>query len=61
MEEVSLMTTLLSTSTQVVQFIISTMGSFVNFITSNDLVLLPIIVSIVGLGVNFLVRFLKTL
>lgn len=55
------MTAILTDVSTVATSIITLMGQFVTFITSNPLVLLPIIVSIVGLGVNFLVRFLKTI
>lgn len=57
--EVSVMSTIITNIGSLVTGAVSWVGSFVTAITSNDLLLLFVIISFVGLGVGLIKRIIK--
>lgn len=58
-QEVSVMSTIITNIGSLVTGAVSWVGSFVTAITSNDLLLLFVICSFVGLGVGLIKRIIK--
>ena len=56
MDNASTMTGLLNMGTEVVEWLVSQMGAYLTFITSNPIILLGAIIMIAGLGVGMLFR-----
>ena len=56
MENASTMTGLLTMGTEVVEWLVTQMGAYLTFITSNPIILLGAIIMIAGLGVGMLFR-----
>lgn len=49
-------TDLLSLATELVTWLVTTMGSYLNFITTNPIILIMFVVMIAGLGIGMLFR-----
>lgn len=49
-------TELLSLATELVTWLVTTMGSYLNFITANPIILIMFVVMIAGLGIGMLFR-----
>jgi len=49
-------TGLLNLATELVTWLVTTMGSYLNFITSNPIILIMFVVMIAGLGIGMLFR-----
>lgn len=56
MADASTMSGLLNMGTEVVEWLVSQMGAYLTFITSNPIILLGAIIMIAGLGVGMLFR-----
>lgn len=54
--DASTMSGLLDMGTEVVTWLVSTMGNYLSFITTNPIILLGAIIMIAGLGVGMLFR-----
>lgn len=54
--DASTLSGLLELATQVVTWLVTTMGSYLNFITNNPIILLMAIIMIAGLGIGMLFR-----
>ncbi|AXF52339.1 MAG: hypothetical protein [Inoviridae sp.] len=50
------LTAILSAATELVTWIITTMGSYLNFVTSNPVVLMMFLILLAGTGIAFLLR-----
>lgn len=52
----STLTQILALATELVNWLVTTMASYLTFITSNPLIMTPFIIVIAGLGVGMLLR-----
>lgn len=50
---------ILALATQIVTWVITTMGSYLKFVTDNPIILFLFLVSIAGMGIGFLMRIWK--